>query len=58
MRETYSVDVAVYNLILKSHASKGRFDKAEKTLEEMKKFEVEPNDVTCDRGRPRTLFWL
>merc|ERR1719399_42879 len=46
MRETYSVDVAVYNLILKSHASKGRFDKAEKTLEEMKKFEVEPNDVT------------
>jgi pentatricopeptide repeat protein len=46
MRQVYSVDVTVYNVILKSHASKGRFDKAEKTLEEMKRLEVEPDDVT------------
>merc|ERR1719446_438003 len=46
MRGVYTVDVAVYNVVLKAHASKGRFDKAEKTLEEMKKYDVEPNDVT------------
>jgi pentatricopeptide repeat protein len=46
MRGVYTVDVAAYNVVLKAHASKGRFDKAEKTLEEMKKYDVEPNDVT------------
>jgi pentatricopeptide repeat protein len=46
MREVYTVDVDVYNVVLKTHASKGRFDKAEKTLEEMKKHGCEPNEIT------------
>jgi len=46
MRETYEVDVATYTMLIKAHGSKGRFDKAERVLEDMRQHDVTPDEST------------
>merc|ERR1719252_335921 len=46
MRESYEVDVATYTMLIKAHGSKGRFDKAEKVLEDMRQHDVNPDEAT------------
>jgi len=46
MRESYEVDVATYTMLIKAHGSKGRFDKAEKVLEDMRQHDVTPDEST------------
>jgi pentatricopeptide repeat protein len=43
MRDSQVIDVAAFNILLKAHATKGRFDKAEKVFEDMRRAKVTPN---------------
>jgi pentatricopeptide repeat protein len=46
MRQSYNVDMAVYTQLVRAHGSKGRFDKAERVLEDMRLHDVNPDEAT------------
>lgn len=46
MRQSYNVDTALYTQLVRAHGSKGRFDKAERVLEDMRLHDVTPDEAT------------
>jgi len=46
MRAARVLDADAYNVLLRAHAAKGRFDKAEKMVEDMRRSKVTPNAAT------------
>merc|ERR1719424_1324153 len=46
MRQSYNVDMAVYTQLVRAHGSKGRFDKAERVLEDMRLHDATPDEAT------------
>jgi pentatricopeptide repeat protein len=46
MRQSYNLDVASYTLLVRAHGAKGRFDKAERVVEDMRLHDVTPDEAT------------
>jgi pentatricopeptide repeat protein len=46
MRQSYNVDVQAYTLLVRAYGAKGRFDKAERVVEDMRLHDVTPDEAT------------